>query len=99
MRSDRIVIVGGGSAGWMTASTLIKEYPDRDITLIESPDVPKIGVGESTTVGFIAWLSALEIDHEEFMKFTDAAYKLSIKFTDFYSLGDGGFHYPFGDPY
>jgi tryptophan halogenase len=54
MKSDRIVIVGGGSAGWMTASTLIKEYPDRDITLIESPDVPKIGVGESTTVGFIA---------------------------------------------
>ena len=99
MKSDRIIIVGGGSAGWMTASTLIKEYPDRDITLIESPDVPKIGVGESTTVGFISWLSTLEIDHEEFMKFTDAAYKLSIKFTDFYAVGDGGFHYPFGDPY
>lgn len=99
MKSDSIVIVGGGSAGWMTASTLIKEYPNKDITVIESPSVPKIGVGESTTVGFISWLSTLEIDHEEFMKFTDASYKLSIKFTDFYSLGDGGFHYPFGDPY
>ena len=44
--SDKIVIVGGGSAGWMTAATLIKYYPDRDITLIESPYIPKIGVGE-----------------------------------------------------
>ena len=83
----------------MVASTLIKEYPNRNITLIESPSVPKIGVGESTTVGFIAWLSTLDLNHEEFMKFTDGAYKLSIKFTDFHSIGDGGFHYPFGDPY
>lgn len=94
-----ILIVGGGSAGWMTASTLIKEYPEHNITLVESPYVPKIGVGESTTVGFIAWINTLEIDHKDFMKYTDAAYKLSIKFTDFYSKEDGGFHYPFGDPY
>ena len=36
---NKIIIVGGGSAGWMTASTLIREFPDRDITLIESPNI------------------------------------------------------------
>jgi len=45
---DKIIIVGGGSAGWMTASTLIKTFPDKDITVIESPKYPTIGVGEST---------------------------------------------------
>ena len=97
--SDKIVIVGGGSAGWMTAATLIKEYPNRDITLIESPYISKIGVGESTTAGITAWLHALELDHKDFMSYTDGAYKLSIKFTDFHSIGDNGFHYPFGAPY
>jgi len=97
--SDKIVIVGGGSAGWMTAATLIKYYPDRDITLIESPYVPKIGVGESTLAGLTTWLSSLGINHEDFMSYTNASYKLSIKFTDFYKVGDGGYHYPFGEPF
>ena len=43
-----ITIVGGGSAGWMTAATLIKCFPSKKITLIESPNIPTIGVGEST---------------------------------------------------
>ena len=45
----KICIVGGGSAGWMTASTLIKAYPNWDITLFESENIPTGGVGESTT--------------------------------------------------
>jgi flavin-dependent dehydrogenase len=98
-KSDKILIVGGGSAGWMTASTLIKYYPDRDITLVESPYVPKIGVGESTLAGMTTWLMTLGIDHKDFMSYTNASYKLSIKFTDFYEKGDGGYHYPFGTPY
>ena len=44
---NKIVIVGGGSAGWMTAATLIKTFPNKDITLIESPNTPTVGVGES----------------------------------------------------
>jgi tryptophan halogenase len=95
---DKIVIVGGGSAGWMTACSLIHAFPDKDITLIESPDVPKIGVGESTLAGLPAWLNAIEVNHEDFMSYTDASYKLSIKFNNFYEIGDGGFHYPFGEP-
>ena len=43
-----ITIVGGGSAGWMTAATLLKAFPDRNISLIESPNIATIGVGEST---------------------------------------------------
>lgn len=98
MNSNKILIVGGGSAGWMVAATLIKTFPDRDITLVESKQIQKIGVGESTTAGLPLWLSLLDIDYKDFMEYTDAAYKLSIKFTDFHSIGDNGFHYPFGQP-
>lgn len=94
----KIVIVGGGSAGWMTACSLVSQLKDPDITLIESPYVPSIGVGESTLAGLPAWLNAIGVDHEEFMHFTDASYKLSIKFNNFHRIGDGGFHYPFGHP-
>tara|TARA_Y100001968_G_scaffold319591_1_gene351360 strand:- start:8040 stop:9593 length:1554 start_codon:yes stop_codon:yes gene_type:complete len=91
-----IIVLGGGSAGWMTASTLIKEYPDKEITVIESPDTPIVGVGESTIGGIKFWTTYLGIDDTEFFKYTDATYKLSIRFEDFYKKGDGGFHYPFG---
>jgi len=98
-KSDKIVIVGGGSAGWMSAATLIRFFPNKDITVIESPDIPTVGVGEST-LGFIrAWTSSLGIDEKDFMKHTDASYKLSIKFTDFRKKNSGGFHYPFGLPH
>ena len=98
-KSDSIVIVGGGSAGWMSAATLIRFFPNKKITLIESKDIPIIGVGEST-LGFIRlWMGALGIDEQDFMKYTDASYKLSIKFTDFYKKNSGSFHYPFGSPY
>ena len=43
----KIIVVGGGSAGWMTAATLIKHFPDKDITLIEAPNSPVIGVGKA----------------------------------------------------
>ena len=92
-----IIVLGGGSAGWMTASTLIKEYPDKEITVIESPNTPIVGVGESTIGGIKYWTTYLGIDDTEFFKYTDATYKLSIRFEDFYKKGDGGFHYPFGE--
>ena len=98
MDVKKIVVVGGGSAGWMSASTLIKSLPNMEVVLVESPTISKIGVGESTLAGLPAWLNALEIDVNKFMKYTDASYKLSIRFEDFHHLGDGGFHYPFGHP-
>jgi hypothetical protein len=95
--SNKIIIVGGGSAGWMTAATLIKTFPNKDITLIESPNTPTVGVGESTINGIKLWTSYLGIDDKEFLKHTDGSYKLSIKFTDFHKKGNS-FHYPFGEP-
>ena len=94
---NKIVIVGGGSAGWMTAATLIKTFPNKDITLIESPNTPTVGVGESTIGGIKLWTKYLGIDDKEFLKHTDGSYKLSIKFTDFHKKGSA-FHYPFGEP-
>ena len=48
LETDKIIILGGGSAGWMTAATLIKLFPKKDITVIESPLQKSVGVGEST---------------------------------------------------
>ena len=94
---NNIIIVGGGSAGWMTAATLIKTFPKKNITLIESPNISTVGVGESTIGGIKYWTKYLEIDDKEFLKHTDGSYKLSIKFTDFSKKGES-FHYPFGEP-
>lgn len=99
MLTNKIIIVGGGSAGWMTATTLIRLFPEKDITLIESPDTPVVGVGEST-LGFInQWMKLIGLKDKEWMKDCDATYKLSIKFINFFKQKGGGFHYPFGDPF
>ncbi len=97
MAINKIIIVGGGSAGWMTATTLIKFFPKKDISLIESPTISTVGVGESTLGAIRGWQAMVGIKDSEFMKACDASYKLSIKFTDFYKKGEA-FHYPFGDP-
>ena len=96
MKTDKIIIVGGGSAGWMSAATLINQFPDKDITLIESPNIETIGVGENTLAGINNWRMLLGIKDEDFMPHCDATYKVSLRFENFYKLGDGGFHFPFG---
>ena len=92
----KIVIVGGGSAGWMSASTLKSCFPEKEVVVIESPNVPTVGVGESTIGGINNWCNLVGIKDKDFMKFTDASYKLSIRFTNFYKKDSGSFHYPFG---
>ena len=96
----KIVIVGGGSAGWMTAATLIKSFPHKEICLIESSEIPTVGVGESTLGSIRQWCRWVGIDsqRESFLKATNASLKLSIKFTDFYKKDSGSFYYPFGRP-
>lgn len=98
INTDKIVIVGGGSAGWMSAAAMVRAFPEKDITVIESPDFPTVGVGESTLGHLGMWAKWLGIKDEDFMPATDATYKLSIKFTDFYKKDHGSFHYPFGIP-
>ena len=97
--SKSIVIVGGGSSGWMTAATLISHYPEYNITLVESPDIPTIGVGESTQQRILTWLKSIDANIDDFMVDTDASYKLSIRFKNFHRKKDEGFHYPFGAAY
>lgn len=98
-KTETIVIVGGGSAGWLTASAFLKYFPKSNITLIESKNIPTIGVGESTTTLMKSFINNhLGISDTDFMKGTDAIYKMSVKFNDFYYENDEGFHYPFGYP-
>jgi len=93
-----VVIVGGGTSGWMTAATFLARLPDKKITLIESPDIPTVGVGESTLGWLNNWCQLIGINDTDFMEASDANYKLSISFEDFYRKGSGSFHYPFGRP-
>src|SRR5210317_173611 len=99
MKTETITIVGGGSAGWMAAATLIRLFPNKKITLIESKNTPIVGVGESTLGSISDWCRLIRLEDKDFMKECDATYKLSIKFTDFYRKGSGAFHYPFGLPF
>ena len=93
----KILIVGGGSAGWMTAATLESQFPNHKIFLIESKNISTVGVGESTLGQITDWMRLLKIEDKDFIKHVDGSYKLSIKFTDFYKKGEA-FHYPFGQP-
>ena len=92
-----VCIVGGGSSGWMTAATFATQFPNMDITIIESPDFPILGVGESTLGGIKHWTSLIGLEDKDFLTETDGSYKLSIKFTDWLGKDTGGFHYPFGE--
>lgn len=95
----KIVIVGGGSAGWIVATSLITQLKDKEITVIESPNIPTVGVGESTVGGIRGWLRMVGITDLDFMKETDASYKIAIKFNNFYEKDKGTWYYPFGKPY
>ena len=92
-----VCIVGGGSSGWMTAATFATQFPKMDVTIIESPDFPIMGVGESTLGGIKHWTSLIGLEDKDFLTETDGSYKLSIKFTDWLGKNTGGFHYPFGE--
>ena len=93
-----IIVLGGGSAGCMTAYTLKKLFPEKEIIMLASKSIATVGVGESTLGQINQWFSLVGIEDKDFMKECNASYKLSIRFQDFYKKGDGGFHFPFGAP-
>jgi len=72
----KIIIIGGGTSGWWTAGYLSKFGKDLDITVIESPTIPKIGVGESVLPQTTLFLSKLGMDEKVWMKDCEAVYKL-----------------------
>lgn len=92
-----IIIVGGGSAGWITAAYLARmlRHQGVKITLVESAEIGTIGVGEATIPSMVRFVRATGLDETEFLRRVSGSYKLAIRFTDWIEAGHEYWH-PFG---
>ncbi len=92
---DKVVIVGGGTSGWMTASYLRAAFGDRvEVTLVESKNVPTIGVGEATFSTVRHFFDYLGLHERDWMPECQATYKLGIRFENWRAEGHH-FYHPF----
>lgn len=92
----KVVIAGGGTAGWVAAAALSKRLLGLvEVVLVESEEIGTVGVGESTIPPVTLFHNLLGIDEQEFMRATDATFKLGIAFEHWGQLGDRYIH-PFG---
>ena len=106
-RVENVTIVGGGTAGWLTAMIIntfinsFREGPAVKVTLIESPKVPTVGVGEATVAGMPQLMQQLGIDEAELFRRCNASFKISVRFGDWAVDGHGkpfAFYHPFNFP-
>ena len=81
--NKRIVILGGGTAGWITANAMINSWADKgfDIALVESPDIGTVGVGEGSTPRLKLFFDAIGVQESEWMPQCNATYKNGISFV------------------
>lgn len=92
-RKRRIVVAGGGTAGWMAAAALARTMGDSiELTLVESEAIGTIGVGESTIPPLVVYNRLLGLDESEFMRETQATFKLGIQFENWKDEGQSYFH-------
>src|SRR5437879_1522629 len=107
---EKVVILGGGTAGWMTASYLAKALQGTvEVTVLEAPTIPKIGVGEATIPNLQrVFFDYLGISEDEWMRECNAGFKMAVKFLNWKTPGPGStqarrwnghsdhFYHPFG---
>ena len=93
----KIVIVGGGTAGWMAASAFsaLLDNKATEIVLVESDEIGTVGVGEATIPPLIAFNNMLDIKEDQFLAASMGTFKLGIEFVDWGAPGERYFH-PFG---
>jgi len=100
MQTKRVLVVGGGSAGWTAAAYLnatlnVGERRFAEVSLVESPAVPRIGVGEATIPNINLTLAAIGIEPLDFMRAVDGTFKQSIRYVNWLEGGGDFYHHPF----
>jgi tryptophan halogenase len=93
VKRKKVVIAGGGTSGWLAAAALSKQLNSVcDVTLVESDDIGTIGVGEATIPTVRVFHKLLGVSEQEFVRETDATFKLGINFENWRVKGESYFH-------